>query len=104
MSLCTSRAGHRQRHRAGQNGSRDNDRADDPVVTPPHLPGALGGAVMKPADGMHLAAGPLKQRVVDRGQHWLPARHQQRHDQVRQDQPEAPALHRACEKNRCARS
>ena len=85
---------YRQRHRAGAERQRHDDGADDPVVAQPDLMRALGRAVVEPADGVHLRPGPVKQRVVDRRQHRLAGRDQQRHDQPREGQAEilaAPA-------------
>jgi len=67
----------RQRNRPGAERHRDDDRGDHPVVAQPHLAAALGGAVVEPADRVHLRTGALEQGVVDGHQHRLAGRHQQ---------------------------
>jgi site-specific DNA recombinase len=85
---------HRQRHRPCQERQPHHDRGDHPVVAQAHLAGAVGGAVMEPADRVHLLTGALEQRVIDRHGHRPAVRHQQRHHQLRHRQAErlgAPA-------------
>lgn len=59
---------------------------------------------MEPRGSPDPLAAPLEQRVVDRHDHRLPGRDQKRHTSLATARPRSSALHRAREKNQCARS
>ena len=68
---------HRQRERAVEEGQRDDDRGDDPVVAVADLVRAGGRPVVEPGRGVHLRSAAVKQCVVDRDRHRLPVGHEQ---------------------------
>ncbi len=87
-SLDRQAGQHRQRHRPRTERQRHHDRGDHPVVPEPQLELPSRGAVVEPADPVHLLPAAAEQSVIDHDRDRCARRQQVSDDQLSHPQPE----------------